>query len=220
MTSRWRSLATTIVFCCLALSAFAAPVPFHQVVELAAQHSAAVASAQADEARARAAYLEVRDAYLPQVTVGSGLGYSLGFPLSMEGAAPSIFNVTSQQAVYNPAQRQFMNAAKAELAGSSINVEDKRKQAMLDAAVAYMQLDAITGQLQLLTQQQQDTQRLQSIVLQRVNAGVESPVAEQRARLESARVRLRSAQLKGAADQLRAQLALLTGLNAQEIDTD
>src|SRR5215831_8631271 len=103
-------------FCLLglvSLSCLAAPLDFHRAVELAAQHSAAVAIASADQERARAAYLELRDMYLPQVTVGSGLGYTAGFPLSLEGAAPSIFNLTSQQLLINPAQKWMVRSAQA-----------------------------------------------------------------------------------------------------------
>ena len=62
---------SVLVACCwvsLTAAATAAPIPFRQVVQLAAQHSAAVASAQADEAHARAAYLEARNASLHTIT--------------------------------------------------------------------------------------------------------------------------------------------------------
>ena len=73
----------------------AEPVPLPSVVELALSHGTTVAAAGADEQRAYAAYREARDQYIPQLAVGSGLGKSYGFPLSLEGAAPAILNVTN-----------------------------------------------------------------------------------------------------------------------------
>ncbi len=74
----------------------AEPVPLRRVVELALSHSTTAAMSVADEQRAFASYGEARDHYLPSLTVGSGLGATWGYPLSLEGSAPSIVNTTAQ----------------------------------------------------------------------------------------------------------------------------
>ena len=215
---------TAARFLCSALlivtssASIASPLPFRRAVELAAQHSGAVAIAAADQQKAYETYVEARDMFLPQVVVGSGLGYSAGFPLSLEGAAPSVFNATTQQFVFNPAQRAFIKSTKAQWNASALSKEDQRKQSMLDAAVAYAELAKTSAQLQALKQQQQSATRLQDIETQRVNAGVDSPVLLTRAKLNSARTRMRVAELEGSAVQLRKQLADLTGLPEQEIE--
>jgi outer membrane protein TolC len=78
-------------------------VPLKRVVELALTHSTSAASAEAMAQRAYASYREARNQYLPTLAVGSGLGYTQGFPLSLEGSAPSIVNTTAQSAVINAA---------------------------------------------------------------------------------------------------------------------
>lgn len=196
----------------------AASLEFHRAVELAAQHSAAVAIASADQEKARAAYLEMRNMYLPQLVVGSGLGYTAGFPLSMEGAAPSIFNVTSQQFLINPAQRWFVRSAQAQWNASAISREDQRKQAIMEASLAYAELTKVNSQLQALEQQEQSALKLVGIETERVQAGVDNPVLLTRAKLDEARARMRSAELEGTALQLRKQLSDLTGLPMQEIE--
>src|SRR5437588_10839151 len=80
------------------------PVTFQRAIELALKHSTAIAIADLDQRRAERGYAEARAAYTPQVNIGAGLGYSYGFPLSLEGAAPTLFNFTSQQALWNPTQ--------------------------------------------------------------------------------------------------------------------
>src|SRR5437016_5930651 len=69
-----RSLSAFFVLLLSAVSsAHADPVTFHQAVELALRHSGTMAIATADQQRAHASYLELRNMYLPQVTLGSGL---------------------------------------------------------------------------------------------------------------------------------------------------
>ena len=74
-----------------------------RAVELALAHSPAAGEASADSQRAFASYREAKDQYLPQFLIGSGLGDSWGYPLSLEGSAPSLVNVTAQSALFNPA---------------------------------------------------------------------------------------------------------------------
>ncbi len=78
-------------------------VSFRQAVELALRRSAGMGMAVADQVRARQGYLEARNMFVPQVTFGSGIAKSWGFPMSIEGSAPSVFNVTTQSFLYNPA---------------------------------------------------------------------------------------------------------------------
>src|SRR5437899_8685346 len=90
------------------------PLPFRTGIELALRNSAAVGAARADAERARATVAQSRNVYIPQMTVGAALGYSHGFPLSLEGSAPSLFNVTVQSYLFNAAQREYINAAKSD----------------------------------------------------------------------------------------------------------
>src|SRR5580700_1639332 len=87
---------------------------FRRAVELALGHSSEMALSRADEIRAYQTYLEAHDSYVPKVAIGSDIGYAYGFPLSLEGSAPTLFNVTTQSSVWNLAQREFNKAAKAE----------------------------------------------------------------------------------------------------------
>ena len=72
------------------LSLAAEPLTLKLVVELALAHSTTAAGAGAGQQRAFASYREAHNQYLPQFLLGSGLGASWGYPLSLEGAAPSL----------------------------------------------------------------------------------------------------------------------------------
>ncbi|MGH9531305.1 MAG: TolC family protein [Terriglobales bacterium] len=208
-----------IIFLCLALPAAADPVPFRRAIELAVTHSNPMAAANADQSRAQNAYQEARNLFLPQMVLGSGLAATYGFPLSIEGAAPSIINVNSQQYLFNPAQKEFIRAAKSEWNVTGTLKEDQRDQVILETATTYIELDKLTATLTLLRQQQEAAERVEQIVEERIAAGVDSDVERTRARLGAARVRMRLAEAQGALDVLRLRLANLTGLPEDSITT-
>lgn len=197
----------------------AEPVALKRVVELALSHGATAARADSDAQRAFASYRETRNQYLPQLTVGSGLGDTWGYPLSLEGYAPSIVNINAQSALLNPALRDFVRAAKTEWQTSTLQAKDQREQVIQDAVLSYAELARWETLLTHLTQEYADALKAEQIVNQRVQEGVDSPVARTQARLTTARVYLRLSQAQGAIDVLRDRLSTMTGLTASSIQT-
>lgn len=208
------------VFCILLPQAKAETLSFKKALELAAARSANVGIAVADQMRAQGSYTEARSAYIPGAVIGSGLGKSWGFPLSLEGSAPSIFNINAQSTVFNLSQNQFVGAAKSEWNATSHNTDDQRNQAILDAAVTYAQLDATQAKLKILGDQNEQAQRAQNIEQQRVDAGIDSRLELTRATLNAARTRMRLTEAQGAVDLIKQHLAQLTGLAASDIVID
>src|SRR5215470_15344 len=193
------------------------PLTLKRAVQLALMHSTAMAQASADEQRAFAAYREARDQYIPQVVVGSGLGKSWGFPLSLENAAPSIFNVNSQSAVINPALREFLRAARSESGAAVLQTKDQRQQVMQEVVVTYLELAKWEGMLPELTKTYADAQKGLELIKQRVEAGVDSQTEGPKSQLIAARAHLRALQGQGAVDVLRDHLAKLTGVSSNSI---
>jgi len=208
-----------LVFASRISGAQAEPLTLKQAVQLALIHSTAMAQATADEQRAFAAFREARNQYIPQVVVGSGLGKSWGFPLSLENAAPSIFNVNSQSAVINPALREFVRAARDESGAAALQTKDQRQQVMQDVVISYLELAKWEGMLPELTKTYNDAQKALDLTHQRVEAGVDSQAEGQKSQLIAARAHLRALQGQGAVDVLRDQIARLTGLSSNSIVT-
>ena len=202
-----------------AIGCAAEPLTFQRAIQLATTHAPAMGIAAADQVKAQESYLEARNVYLPNVVFGSGLGYSYGYPLSLEGSAPSIFNVNYQSALFNFAQRDFIRSAKLEWTAAGTNKDDQRKEVILDTALTYIQLDNQLAQLKVLQQQEKEATELQNITAQRVQQGVDSQMTLTQAKLSSARVRLRIAELEGSVDVLRQKMGQLTGLPAADIVT-
>jgi len=99
---------------------FGEPIPLKRIVELALSHATGAAISSADEQHAAASYRELRDNYIPQLSTGAGLGFSYGFPLALEGSAPSLFDINTQSALLNSSLRNFIRAAKADSAVASL----------------------------------------------------------------------------------------------------
>jgi outer membrane protein TolC len=201
-------------------SLLAEQVSLKRVVELALTHATGAAIAAADELHASASYRELRNDYVPQFSTGAGLGYSYGFPLALEGSAPSLFNITSQSALLNPALRAFVHAAKVDSTVASLKTKDERNQIIQDAALSYAELAKWEQRLIKLQETEEASKKMQSAVAERVKEGVDNELEGTKARLSTARVRLRIAEARGAADVLREHLAKLTGLPAANIQTD
>ena len=222
-----RRAARKASFCIFLLAAplLAAPpqvaaeaLTLKHAVELALSHSTAAGASEADEQRAFASYHEARNQYLPQVIVGAGLGASWGFPLSLEGSAPSLMNVNAQSALINPSLRDFVRAAKGEWQASLLQTKDQRAQIVQDATLTYVELAKWQDLLGHLQQAQEDARKMEEIVNQRIQAGVDNANAGTQARLSAARARLRLTEATGSIEVLREHLAQLTGLPATGIE--
>jgi outer membrane protein TolC len=196
----------------------AEPLPLKRAVELALSHSTMAAIAGADEQHALDSYLEARDSYLPQMTVGSGLGATWGYPLSLEGSAPSIVNVTAQSPLVNFALRDFVRAARTDWKASTVQSKDQRNQVIQDTVLSYAELCKWESLLSHLEEQQSETLHAEEMVKQRIQQGVDSELAGKQARLATAQVCLRMAQAHSAMDVLRERLSRLTGLPANSIE--
>lgn len=198
---------------------FAEPIPLMKAVQLALSHSTTMAVAAEDEQRAYAGYREIKDQYIPQLTVGSGLGKAYGYPLSLEGSAPSIVNFTGQSALLNFSLREFARAAQADWNASKVQSKDQRNQVIQDTVLAYTELNRWQESLGHMESEQVEAAKLEQVVEQRVQAGVDNPLERNKAKLTSARIRLHISQAQGEIDVLRARLSHLTGLPANSIQT-
>ncbi len=192
-------------------------LPFSKAIDLALQHSGVMGIATLNQWRSQKAYQELRANYIPQLTVGSGLGYAYGFPLTLEGTAPSLANFTSTQALFNPALKQFMKAAKIDWNAASQDVQDKRNAVILDTALTYAQLEQLIGKIKALKEAQVAADKGQFVSEQRLLQGVDSKLEVSKSQLMAARIRLRTAEAQGQVDVLREHLSKLIGLPAESI---
>jgi outer membrane protein TolC len=208
---------------CIAYSAFAsavapihAQISFTTAVDLALKSNPKVLAAQADVDKALAALQQLRDAYIPNIVGGSGVGPpSYGYPLGQ----PSIFNITGQSLVFSYSQRDYLRAAHAALDATRLNLKDIREGVAEDTAVTYLALDRDMQRQAALQEQQGFSDRLVSIVQERLDAGQDTPIDLTTCRLTAAQIRLARLRAEDEIGADQAHLARLIGLPAKGIGT-
>lgn len=196
-----------------AKSAAFGDVSLYTIVDLALRNSKAVQVAEAERQHAHASMLETRDAYIPNLSLGSGLGYSYGFPLGN----PTLFNVSSTSLLFSFSQRDYIRSTQAAVRAATFSLRNTRQQVILDASLNYIELDKTLAQIDALDQAIAATDSMVSVVGARLKAGLESQLDMAQARLSRAKIRLRKMQMEDHAEELRQHLAGLTGLPPDSI---
>jgi outer membrane protein TolC len=196
----------------------AEPLPLDRAIRLALAHSTGSAIANADVQRAFASYRELRNNFVPQLVAGSGLGWTYGYPLSIQGSPPSLLDVVAQSSIFNPAQRQFLGAAKIDWQAAQFQDKDQRNAVIQDVALTYADLAKWEARLARLQDYEAEARKLEQAVTARLQEGVDSAVDLNKAKLGAARVRLHQAEARGSADVLRRHLSTLTGLPVSSIE--
>ena len=113
-----------------------------------------------------------------------------------------------------------MKAANLDWQASKLQTRDQRDALIQDTALTYIELNKWNEDIDLLNTALANNQKMETVEQERINAGVDKPVELNRAKLATARVRVRVAEARGSADVLRTHLAQLTGLKPEELSTD
>jgi outer membrane protein TolC len=193
-----------------------AQISFTSAAALALKNSPKIMAAQADVDKARAALQQLRDAYIPNLVGGSGLGPpSYGFPLGQ----PSVFNVTSQSLVFSYSQRDYLRSAQAALEAATLSLQDVRDGVAEDAAITYLALTRDQQRQVALQEQKGFADRLVGIVQDRLNAGQDTAIDLTTARLTAAQIKLAVLRAEDETTVDQAHLARLIGLPARGLDT-
>jgi outer membrane protein TolC len=125
-----------------------------------------------------------------------------------------------QSLAFSFAQKQYIKAARTGIDAAALALKDARDQVALDAATAYLELDAIDRELAASGEQKAASDRLVQIESERTDAGVDPQSELLQARLTSAQLKLKTLHLQSRAATLIAQLSSLTGLPVAAISPD
>ena len=96
--------------------------------------------------------------------------------------------------------------------------KDQRNAVIQDVALTYAELVKWESRFDRLQQEEGEAQQMQQAVNERLQAGVDSAVDLNKAKLTAARVRLHRVEARGSADVLRRHLSTLTGLPDSAIE--
>ena len=159
--------------------------------------------ARLDEENARHGVQVAKDPFAPRITVGSGLAYSNGFPMSIEGSAPSIVQAHATQFLFNRQQSYAVAQAKEQVRGAGFEVASKRDEVAYRTASFYLDAERAARVVALARKDADSLQTVLAAIQAQVKEGRALPLAEKQAALQLARARQLAEALDG--DQATAE---------------
>jgi len=181
-------------------------------IEMALRNSRDIQVAKLQASLAEHATMVSKAEFLPELYAGSGAGYTYGIPETPGGRAPSVFNVTYTQQVFNEPLKGQGKELEEQARSQKIVLKDVKNSVIARTAMAYLELAKVRHSLELLRGEQESADKILQVTQEREGEGYELPVEVTRAQLTKAQVTQRILQLEGREDELetflRGQLAL------------
>ena len=87
--------------------------------------------ARLDQQKARDQILIAKDPFYPKVYGGSGLAWSPGYPTTIDGNPPSIFEARTDMSLFDRSQSYKIGQAKEGLRGAAIDVTKRQEEAVV-----------------------------------------------------------------------------------------
>jgi len=185
-----------------------------QAIARARSQNPDVLLARLDARKAAEAIRIQQDAFHPKVFAGSGLAYTSGFPMSIEGSAPSIVQARAVASVYDRAQKFKIAETRENARGALINVVGRADDAVMRTVELYLDAAHAAQSATSAREQAESAARLEDFTRTRVEEGREIPLEGRRAALETARARQSMARFESNAHILGGTLADVLGYPA------
>ena len=217
----WRILLVAAVACGSLAAQQQPTAPAHaepvaltlkRTIELALQNSKEIQVAKLQASMANRSALITKSQFLPNLYAGSGVGYTYGIPETPGGRAPSLFNFTYTEQVFNEPLRGQGKELEEQAKSYKILLDDARSKVIVQTAAAYLELGKVRHSLELLRKEQESADRILGVTQQREKENLELPVTVTKDQLTKARVMQRILQLEGREDELEVFLRNETGL--------
>jgi len=187
-----------------------------QAVERALQQNPEIAMARLDELKAREAVRIQKDPFAPHVYLGSGLAYTNGFPMSIDGAAPSIVQGRVSESLFNRQQSYAVARSREEAHGAGIAAAAKKDDVAYRTATLFVEAERAARAGQTARQEIESSQKVLATVEQRVKDGRELPLESKRAAFNLARARQIADSLDGDRETAETSLAIVLGYGAED----
>lgn len=171
-------------------------ITLREAIRLALQQSPETHLAQLEVEQANSDVALARAERSPQLFAGSGLGYTDGIPQSVEGATPSVAQLTAKQPLFDAARKQRIRQVRELADAATHSAEGKRDRAVYRVGTLYLDFELSSRSADLLKSQLDHFLRIEEVTAARIDEGREIPTALSRGRLDTARAqeRLRAAE--------------------------
>jgi outer membrane protein TolC len=170
--------------------------------------------ARLDQQKARDQILIARDPFLPKVIGGSGLAWSPGYPTTIDGNPPSVFEARTDMALFDRAQSFKVAQAREGLRGSAIDVTRRQEEAAYRVAQLFLDAEQAAHSLDAAQKQVDNLARVKELVDARVAEGRELPIESKKADLNVKRAKYSVEALAVNLIDAETALAQVLGLGA------
>jgi outer membrane protein TolC len=183
-----------------------------RAVELALRNSRELAAARLQQEVAARSARVANAEFRPNLYAGSGAGYTNGIPETPGGRAPSIFNLSYTQQIFNGPLKGQVRELEEQAGAQAARVDEVRDAVIVRTVSEYLELAKARHSLALLRAGQKSAERILEVTSARFSEGLELSLEVTRARLEVAKMARRVLELEGREESLAASLRELTGL--------
>ncbi|MGE5571286.1 MAG: TolC family protein [Rhodospirillales bacterium] len=187
-----------------------------QAVDLALKQSPEVVLARLDEVKAEQAVKYARDPFIPKLLAASGLAYSSGFPMSIEGATPSIIQARAVASVFNKPLSFRLAAARENQKGAAFDAAARRSEVAYRTAELYVEAQRAAQMAAVAGPESKSLEAVLEMVRARVGEGRDLPIALRRAELSLARARYREQVIAANMRSAQSALAAVLGLDPED----
>ncbi|MGC1613933.1 MAG: TolC family protein [Candidatus Acidiferrum sp.] len=186
-------------------------------IEMALRNSKDIQVARLQASLAEHASQVSKAEFMPNLYAGSGAGYTYGIPETPGGRAPSVFNVTYTEQLFNEPLKGQGKELEEQARSQKIVLEDVKNGVVERTAMAYLELAKVRHSLELLRAEQESADKILQVTQERQGEGYELPVEVTKAQLTKAQVTQRILQLEGREDELEVFLRGQLGLGDEQV---
>lgn len=210
-----------LIGCCICAGLVAparaqAVLTLQQAVSMALRHDTRLAEADAKQRSAEDAAALGAAHFRPSLFTGTGAAYTYGFPQTLGGGPPSVFNLGFVQPLYDGPARGRASAAVERVGQQKQDATRVRADVVFETAATYLELASVRQALARQPPATDAARALVQVVLDRMNESRALPLQALEARLTAARVAQRVARLESRAVALEGELRVLTGISTEE----
>ena len=182
-----------------------------QAVQLALEQNSDVVLARLEEQKAQASIRVAKDPFAPKLYGGSGLAKTWGFPTTIGGNAPSIFEARTNMAIFNRPKSYELAEARENARGAALGTQSKYEDAAYQTASLFLDVEQLKRGQEPLEHELEALARVVQATQARIAEGREIPLEGKRAELNVARARQRAETLAMDLDYGEASLAVVLG---------
>ena len=188
------------------------PIGLREVVQLATAQNPEVQLARLDVEKSESDLRLIRTERSAQLSAASGLGATSGIPQSIQGAAPSVAQVTLRQPLLNFERPRRASGTRALIESEEHAATATAEKAAHRAGSLYLDFEHVSREIGRLEEDVASFERIEGLTAVRVEEGTEIPLALARVRLDRARAAERHAASVERFDLLEADLRSTLGL--------